>query len=118
MILLGERIKKRRLLLGMTQEQLGKLIGVTKVAISSYEKNTRTPKLDVIEKLASALKVDVTYLLGQDVSVIAEDMDLPVKVASEDLKILKELKKNKKLYLMLMNDPKRTVQLINNKMSK
>lgn len=118
MILLGNRIKTRRIELNMTQEELGMKIGVTKVAISGYENNTRTPKLETIVKLANVLNLEIGYLLGQDVSIVSEDSSLLMKLPKEDLKILSELKKNKKLYLMLSNDPKRTLQLIVNKLSK
>ena len=118
MLLLGERIKKRRIELGMTQEELGKLIGVTKVAICGYENNTRSPKLDTISKLAVVLNLEIGYLLGQDVAIINEDTNLTMKLPKEDLQMLSELKKNKKLYFMLVNDPKRSIKLINNKLFK
>ena len=118
MILLGNRIKTRRIELNMTQEELGMKIGVTKVAISGYENNTRTPKLETIIKLANVLNLEVGYLLGQDVSIVAEDTNLHMKLPKEDLKLLSELKKNKKLYLALINDPARMIKLINNKLSK
>ena len=118
MLLLGDRIKNRRIELNMTQEELGKLIGVTKVAICSYENNKRTPKLDTISKISSVLNLEVGYLLGQDVSIISEEDSLSMKLPKEDLKLLSELKKNKKLYFMLVNDPQRSIKLINNKLFK
>ena len=118
MLLLGDRIRKRRVELNMTQEELGKQIGVTKVAICSYENNTRTPKLDTISKLAVTLNLEIGYLLGQDVSIINEESNLSMKLPKEDLQLLSELKKNKKLYFMLVNDPKRSLKLINNKLFK
>ena len=63
-MVLGDRIKKRRLELNMTQEELGDLIGVSKVAICTYENNTRTPKLDTLKKISEALSIEFTYLLG------------------------------------------------------
>lgn len=118
MMVLGSRIKQRRIEMHMSQEELGKLIGVTKVAISNYENNTRTPKLDKISKLAEVLNLEVGYILGQDVNIVSEDENIHMKLPKEDLKLLSELKKNRKLYFALISDPKRTIQLINNKLSK
>ncbi|MBR1377147.1 MAG: helix-turn-helix transcriptional regulator [Bacilli bacterium] len=118
MMVLGDRIKQRRLELNMTQQELGDKIAVSKVAICSYEKNTRTPKLDTLSKIAEVLNLEVGYLLGQDVNIVSEENNLSMKLPKEDLKLLSELKKNKKLYLALINDPKRMIQLINNKLSK
>ena len=118
MMVLGERIKNRRIELKMTQEELGNQIGVSKVAICNYENNIRTPKLETISKLAEVLNLEIGYILGQDVNIVSEDYTLRMKLPKEDLKILNELKKHKKLYFALAKDPKRTLQLINNKLSK
>ena len=118
MMVLGDRIKQRRIEMHMTQEELGNLIVVTKVAICSYENNTRTPKIETLSKIAEVMNLEVGYLLGQDVNIVSEDENLYLKLPKEDLKLLSELKKNKKLYLALIKDPKRMIQLINNKLSK
>jgi len=118
MMLLGDRIKTRRIELNMTQQELGELIGVSKVAICGYESGNRTPKLDIISKLAEVLNLEIGYLLGQDVSVVSENENLHMMLPKDDLKLLQEIKKNKKLYYMLISDPKRMVQLINNKLLK
>lgn len=39
------------------------------------------------------------------------------RLAKEEAKILRELRKKKKLYDMLVDDPKRTVELIDRKMT-
>ena len=118
MMVLGSRIKQRRIEMHLTQAELGKLIGVSKVAISDYENNTRTPKLDKISKLSQVLNLEVGYILGQDVDIVSEEENIHMKLPKEDLKLLSELKKDRKLYLSLINDPKRMIKLINNKLSK
>ena len=45
-MIIGERIRRIRLSKNYSQEQLGKLVGVTKVSISGYENGTRIPKLE------------------------------------------------------------------------
>ena len=55
--MLEKNIKYFRLQRGLTQEALGKKIGITKMAISQYEKGTRNPSYEVIQKICKALDV-------------------------------------------------------------
>ena len=48
----------------MTQEELGKQVGVTGVTIMRYEKGLREPSLEQLEKLSDALHVTPSYLVG------------------------------------------------------
>ena len=51
----GEKIKQLRIALGMSQEELGKIVGVKKAAIYKYENGLVVNlKRSTIEKLASA----------------------------------------------------------------
>jgi len=61
----GDRIKEKRIELGMTQEDLGKACGVLKQAIYKYETGlvTNIP-LENIEKLAHALNMSPAELMG------------------------------------------------------
>ena len=43
MFLFSKRLKELRKRNGFTQQQLGSMVGVTKVSICSYENGTRTP---------------------------------------------------------------------------
>lgn len=63
----GERIKKLRKEKGMTQQQLGEMLGVQKSAIAKYE-NGRVPNLkkETISRLAEIFNVTPNYLLGID----------------------------------------------------
>ena len=45
-MLVGERLKEARLAKGLSQQELGDLLGVSKVSICGYEKGTRTPTLN------------------------------------------------------------------------
>lgn len=63
----GERIKKLRTELGLSQDELGKMIGVKNAAIYKYEKGLVVNlKRDTIAKLASALNTTPAYLMGLD----------------------------------------------------
>lgn len=63
--LMGKRIKSLRKDKGLTQEELGKVIGVKKQTIMKYEKGiVENIKRSAIEKLANFFKVSPSYLMG------------------------------------------------------
>ncbi len=59
---IGNRIKEARVNLGYTQEELAKLLGVTKGAVANYEIETSHPKEPIMYKLIEVLHVDANYL--------------------------------------------------------
>lgn len=64
---MGERIKQLRLEKGLTQEELGKYIGVKKAAIMKYEKgNVKNMKRSAIETLSKLFNVSPSYLMCLD----------------------------------------------------
>lgn len=74
----GDRIREARQKKGLSQEQLGALIGVQKAAIHKYENNiVINLKRDTIEKLAGVLGVSPAHLMG------FED-ELPAPAAQDD----------------------------------
>jgi transcriptional regulator with XRE-family HTH domain len=57
-------IKQRRTQLGLSQRALAKQVGVSDAYIAQLETRERAnPSLDVLEKLAKALKVSVAELV-------------------------------------------------------
>ncbi len=58
---LGDLIKKVRLERNMTQEELGKLIGVQRAQISKLENNTTNVTIETILRVFSALKAKVNF---------------------------------------------------------
>ena len=73
---IGDRINKKRLEKGMTLEELGRKVGVSKVTIHKYESKviTNIPS-DRIEAMAKALEVSPAYLMGWNDSP-SEDIDI------------------------------------------
>lgn len=61
----GERLKKIRQDKGMSQRELGKILGVTQQTIAQYEKIKEAPKAETLQKLANALDVSVHQLRGE-----------------------------------------------------
>lgn len=117
MMLLGSRIKTLRKQKGYTQEELGKLINVTKVSICCYEKETRVPTLETLSALSDVFKVDIDYLLGNDEFLVADsDINYGIHVSREEIEFLKEIRKHNSIYDRVIEDPKRFVELIDRKM--
>lgn len=63
---IGEKIKARRLELGMTTEELGRLIGVQRSAVTKYEKDKIDLKSKQIQEIATALGVPPWSLLSDE----------------------------------------------------
>lgn len=63
----GTRIKELRTLAGMSQEELGRRVGVQRAAINKYEVGAVTNiPIATIEKLAQVFDVSPTYIVGWD----------------------------------------------------
>jgi transcriptional regulator with XRE-family HTH domain len=63
----GAKIKYLRLLNNLSQEELGKRVGVQRAAINKYEKGSVTNiPISTIEKLAKVFDVSPTYIVGWD----------------------------------------------------
>jgi DNA-binding XRE family transcriptional regulator len=61
--LLGYAIKEARLYHNLTQEQLGKLIGVQKAQISKLENNFTNARFDTVIKVFNALHAKVNFMV-------------------------------------------------------
>lgn len=72
---LSERIKSLRKEYGMTQSELGKILGIGKTTISMYENGNSNPDDDLKQKIADYFNVSVDYLLGRsDIKKSAEEL--------------------------------------------
>ena len=64
---LKDRIAAARKLAGLTQEQLGELLGVTRQAVSKWESGQTVPDAVTVARLCKALHVSADYvLLGKE----------------------------------------------------
>ena len=61
MELLGRMIKATRKAQNLTQEELGKAIGVNKSQISKLENHANSATIETIMKVFSALKADIQF---------------------------------------------------------
>ena len=87
---LGENILKLRKQNGLSQEQLGEQVGVTRQTISNWELNETTPNPEQLKLLSKALKVSIDELLDNDVkNVVIEKVSNTERLAGIIIKILK-----------------------------
>jgi transcriptional regulator with XRE-family HTH domain len=62
----GKRLRSAREERDLTQEQLGKMAGISALMVSHFETGTRQkPSIENLVKLSKALHVSTDYLLGR-----------------------------------------------------
>ena len=113
-MVLGYRIKRLRKEKMLSQDQLGKLLGVSKVSVSGYEKGTRNPSTDILSKMVDIFNVSADYILGREANVVCENGN-SFLLSSQDIVIINEIRKNSSLYQKILEDPKRFFATINKK---
>lgn len=75
-----------------TQDQLAEALGITKQAVSHYERGTRYPKPELLEAISDLFNVDMDYLTGRssETTRLLTDEELRVlnayRAASNDKK--------------------------------
>lgn len=62
----GEKIKKARLELNLSQTELAQLTGISERSLYTYEQLGTLPRKNNIRKLAEALHISVSYLLDDE----------------------------------------------------
>jgi len=81
----GEKIKYLRQLTGLSQEELGRRVGVQRAAINKYEKGTVTNiPIQTIEKIAAVFDVSPTYIVGWN--------DIAESQISKEVKVIQGVK--------------------------
>ncbi|MFD1956496.1 helix-turn-helix domain-containing protein [Paenibacillus thailandensis] len=74
---IGSRIAKLREDRGWTQEQTASKLGISRAALSHYEKNRREPDTDTLAKFADLYQVTIDYLVGRTLNpdvTLSEDV--------------------------------------------
>jgi len=71
---LGQRIRKRRQILKVTQQELAEALRVTPQHISVIEQDKRTPSVLFLAKLAEELGVSIDYLVSGREGIITDAM--------------------------------------------
>ncbi|MDD3919500.1 helix-turn-helix domain-containing protein [Sphingobacterium sp. Mn56C] len=99
MLNIGERITQLRKQQNLSQDELAKKAGVSRTIIGNYERNTNTPSIEVLIKLAKVFNVSVDFLIGEG-ELAALDKDLLKRI--EDIEKLDEDTK-KHLFFLIDN---------------
>lgn len=64
---IGENIKKLRKNKGLSQKQLAEILNLSEITIRRYEKCSNIPTIETINKIADALGMPLSELLGNSV---------------------------------------------------
>lgn len=82
MATVGERVKARRIELGLTQEKLATKANITKGFLSDVENGRRNVGADTLLDLATALGVSLDYLMtGDIVETATTPLEIPTALA-------------------------------------
>ena len=73
---IAERIRIARKNKGFTQSHLAEKIGVQTAAVSKYEKGLVSPTFEQLQKIAAALDITITVLIGQEMTIALTHMGL------------------------------------------
>lgn len=65
---IGERVRKRRVELGLTRNELAEKLHVTPSAVANYENNISVPKPELLISLMKNLGIDANYLYADYIS--------------------------------------------------
>lgn len=82
----GEKLKTRRKVLGLTQDQVAKEIGISRRSYNMYEQRDVFPRYEkTLEKLAKVLDCDVDYLKRDDKTFYSGGMTAAIDMLSTAL---------------------------------
>tara|TARA_B110000027_G_C16019672_1_gene255768 strand:+ start:306 stop:638 length:333 start_codon:yes stop_codon:yes gene_type:complete len=65
MLDIGNKIATLRKAKKWSQEELAKKVNSSRVMIGNYERNSNTPSIDIILKIAKVFDVSIDYLAGE-----------------------------------------------------
>ena len=61
---IGENIRQARQKAGLTQKELGEKLGVSQAAVGQFENDKSTPKIETLQKIATALNIKLSELVS------------------------------------------------------
>jgi len=67
---IGEKIKEARMSKGMTQEDVSKILHVSRSTISSWEVNRTYPDLDLLVALSDLYDISLDVILREDTQMV------------------------------------------------
>lgn len=126
MSILSERLKALRNEAGKTQEEMSKLIGISRSTYAEYERGKNKPPIQKLQIIADYFGVTVDYLMGNSSSKPVKNI---VDVSSTIEKIINHLendttltfdgkditKESKEMLIDSLKNTLKMVKIINNK---
>lgn len=79
----GERLRELRKDRKLTQTEISKLLNISQITYSQYERNARKPDMETLIKLADFFKVSLDYLMCRYDKVQKPDNHKSLLVAEE-----------------------------------
>lgn len=83
---IADRLRDLRTLKSVNQDTAAESCGISRIALARYETGQRTPRIEIVTRLADYYGVSVDYLLGGT----ASDQDQPQEDARAEAKRLIE----------------------------
>ena len=89
-IIIGKRVRQKRLLMGLTQEKLGDLVGVKFQQIQKYEAGYNKISSSRLWDISKALQVPITFFFDDlDSAIENPSIDNEILNSKESMQILK-----------------------------
>lgn len=79
---IGENIRSLRQRYNLSQEELGEIAGVSGKAVSTWENNSKTPRIPALQKIADRFGLSVSDLFGES---IPDDIDFALLSEAKEL---------------------------------
>lgn len=89
----AKNLKKYREEKKLTQRRLAEMAGITATSISSYEKEAMSPSLEIVEKLACALNVNIVDLICDN-----QLSDINITTYTDIMKLLYAISKKTRMF--------------------
>ena len=91
--------------MGLTQAELASRLGISKSAVSMYERGNREPELGLLERMADLFEVSVSSLLGRPEPAVNGDAEL-----TEYLEALRDRAELRMLFSVTKNATREDVE--------
>ena len=92
----GQKLLELRKQKGLNREELAKSIGTSGAIIGKYERNERTPSVEIARNIANALAVSLDFMVGNTDQMIDPSMIQKI----QEIQQLPEDDRKHLLYLM------------------
>ena len=101
----SETLSALRRQAGLTQAELAERLGISKSAVSMYERGRREPELELLQAMADVFQVSVSALLGREETAVNADPEL-----TEYLSVLRDRPEMRMLFSLTKDAKKEDVE--------